>query len=293
MKFLKPESFPDYELLDSGKFEKLERFGKYILSRPEPQALWDKSMTESEWERLTDATFKREAKSQEKGQWIAKAGMPERWEMSYPLTNKILRFKLALSSFKHVGVFPEQAVNWDYIYKMTSGIAQEKPLVLNLFAYTGIASLAAKAAGAGVVHVDAVKQVVSWAKDNMEISQLDGLRWMVDDAMKFVQRENRRGNVYQGIILDPPAYGRGPDGEKWLLEEQLNEMLKLCSNLLDTKHHFFILNLYSLGFSMLIAENLVKSNFKNPRSLESGELYLEDSFAKKLPLGIYSRFNNL
>jgi 23S rRNA (cytosine1962-C5)-methyltransferase len=291
MQLLTPHNFSDYQLIDSGNFEKLEKFGNYILARPEPQALWDKSLSATDWEKQASAVFKKEPNNPEKGQWLNKKNMPERWQMQYPLGEKKLAFKLALSSFKHVGIFPEQAVNWDFIYEKTLQLPQNQPKILNLFAYTGVASLAAKLAGAEVVHVDSVKQVISWARENMEMSKLDNIRWMVEDAMKFVQREVRRGNVYQGIILDPPAYGRGPDGEKWLLEEQLNEMIKLCGKLLDPASHFFVLNLYSLGFSALIAENIINTSFQQVQNPEMGELYLSDSFGKKLPLGIFYRFH--
>jgi len=289
---LSPEQHTEYQLIDSGGFEKLERFGPYILSRPEPQAIWDKSMTEKEWADKSNAVFKRDKNSQEKGQWVTKDEMPERWIMQYRSGPLHLRAKLALSSFKHVGVFPEQATNWDYIAKKVKQIPEAKPNVLNLFAYTGIASLAAKASGADVTHVDAVKQVISWSRENMELSGLDNIRWVVEDALKFVNREVRRGNQYNGIILDPPAYGRGPDGEKWLLEENLNEILRLCALLLKKENFFFIINLYSLGFSALILENLIKAHFGDQINHEFGELFIPDSFGKKLPLGVFSRFSD-
>jgi 23S rRNA (cytosine1962-C5)-methyltransferase len=292
MILLTPENHTDYQLIDSGGFEKLERFGQYILSRPEPQAIWDKSLPEHEWEEQAHAVFKRDKNSQEKGQWISKPGMPDKWVFQYRNKELHLRAKLALSSFKHVGVFPEQATNWDYISKTLKQIPDPKPTVLNLFAYTGIASLAAKASGADVTHVDSVKQVISWSRENMQLSSLDNIRWVVEDALKFVQREVRRGNKYNGIILDPPAYGRGPDGEKWLLEESLNEILRLCAQLLKDENFFFIINLYSLGFSALIVENLIKAHFGTEIRHEFGELYIEDSFGKKLPLGVFSRFSD-
>lgn len=292
MILLSPEQHTEYQLIDSGGFEKLERFGPYILSRPEPQAIWDKSMTEKEWADKSNAVFKRDKNSQEKGQWVTKDEMPERWIMQYRSGPLHLRAKLALSSFKHVGVFPEQATNWDYIAKKVKQIPEAKPNVLNLFAYTGIASLAAKASGADVTHVDAVKQVISWSRENMELSGLDNIRWVVEDALKFVNREVRRGNQYNGIILDPPAYGRGPDGEKWLLEENLNEILRLCALLLKKENFFFIINLYSLGFSALILENLIKAHFGDQINHEFGELFIPDSFGKKLPLGVFSRFSD-
>ncbi len=293
MILLTPTQHSDYELIDSGAFEKLERFGPYILARPEPQAIWDKSLTDSEWDKKAHAVFRRDKGSQEKGQWILKKEIPDRWNFKYKTTELHLTAKLALSSFKHVGLFPEQAVNWDFIATKLRAMPVEKPTVLNLFAYTGMASLAAKANGADVTHVDSVKQVISWSRDNMELSGLKDVRWVVEDAMKFVKREVRRGKKYNGLILDPPAYGRGPDGEKWLLEEQLNELLSLCALLLEKENYFFVINLYSLGFSALIVDNLMNSHFKGVRNYESGELYLSDSFQKKLPLGVFSRFSDV
>lgn len=289
---LTPEHWNTYQLIDSGNFEKLERFGEHILARPEPQAAWDKSLSETDWANLAGATFRREKGSQEKGEWIVRKGTPERWLMDYRSPQMRLSFKIALSSFKHVGIFPEQAANWEYIFTQTKKMPVQTPRVLNLFAYTGGASLAAKAAGADVSHVDSVKQVVSWSRENMEASRLDNIRWVVEDALKFVKREVKRGSVYQGIILDPPAYGRGPDGEKWVLEEHINELLKLCAQLLDKNNHFFILNLYSLGFSTLIVENLINCSFGQVKNPEAGELYLEDKHKKRLPLGTYYRFHS-
>jgi len=163
--------------------------------------------------------------------------------------------------------------------------------VLNLFAYTGGASLAAKAAGADVVHLDSVKQVLTWSNENMKESNLDGIRWILDDAFKYVKREVKREKKYHGIILDPPAYGRGPEGEKWILEQQIDELVKQCSALLLPSNSFFVLNLYSMGLSSLIAENVVKSHFEVPANLESGEIYVPDPFNRRLPLGTYLRFS--
>jgi 23S rRNA (cytosine1962-C5)-methyltransferase len=278
--------------MDCGNFEKLEKFGDFILSRPEPQAVWDKNLSDDDWKKLTNAAFKKEKNNPEKGQWELGNGMPERWYIDYIQGPLKLSFKLSLSSFKHVGLFPEQAINWDFIFEKTVALKLKQPKVLNLFAYTGGASLAAKAAGADVIHVDSVKPVVSWARENMEKSNLDNIRWVIEDVMKFVKREIKRGSIYQGIILDPPAYGRGPAGEKWILEENLNELIKLCSQLLDKNENFFIINLYSIGFSALIVENLIKSSFGKVKNPEYGELFLEDQFFKKLPLGIFYRFSS-
>ncbi|WP_143960782.1 class I SAM-dependent methyltransferase [Litoribacter populi] len=291
---LSPQNWKDYELIDSGAFEKLERFGPYIISRPEPQAIWDRSMDEKEWREKAHAHFAKEKSNPEKGQWKEFQKIPHKWQITYDNPSGMkLTLNLAMTSFKHIGLFPEQAVNWDYIDETIAKMPVETPKVLNLFAYTGAASVAAKAAGADVTHLDSVKQVVTWSRHNMESSDQEGIRWVVDDAMKFVKREIRRGNKYHGIILDPPAYGRGPNGEKWVLEEEINELLKLCSEILEPEHHFLILNMYSLSFSSIIAANLVRSNFGEVENAEHGELYLEDNFQKKLPLGIFFRFRKL
>ncbi len=297
MQLLTPTAWNDYELIDSGDFEKLERFGQYITIRPEPQALWDKTLTRQEWEKQAHVRFV--PKSSSSGEWKKLKEMPDQWKISYSFIGNShwkknestqIAFRLGLTSFKHVGVFPEQAVNWEYIHNTISSMKTIKPKFLNLFAYTGGASLAAKAAGADVTHVDSIKQVVTWAKENMELSELDNIRWVVEDALKFVKREEKRGNKYNGIILDPPAFGHGPNGEKWKLEENINAMIKGVLNLLDEQEHFLILNAYSLGFSSLILENLLKQ--KAGKKIETGELYLLSRSSNKLPLGVFGRFKN-
>ncbi len=295
MKLLSPEHWTDYELIDSGGFEKLERFGQYVLSRPEPQAIWTKSLPREEWERLANAVFRKESgksdtSENERGRWILRPGMPQQWRVSYAYENMRLRFRLGLTSFKHVGLFPEQAENWDYIYDRIREMQPEnvQPRVLNLFAYTGGASLAAKAAGADVTHVDSVRQVITWCRENMEASGLSDIRTVTEDAMKYLRREVKREKRYEGIILDPPAYGRGPEGEKWVLEDGIGELMELCGKLLSPEKSFLVLNLYSMGFSPLVAENLVKSYF--PRITgECGELYVSDRAGRRLPLGVFMR----
>ena len=291
MQLLTPSHFTDYELIDSGSFEKLERFGQYVIIRPEPQAIWNRSFSETEWDKISSAAFRLEKNDTEKGRWILKKDMPEQWRINYSYKQMKFNVRLGLTSFRHIGVFPEQAPNWDFIYDQVTASKDTHPKVLNLFAYTGAASLAARAAGAEVVHVDSVKPVISWARENMENSQLDNIRWVVEDALKFVQREVRRGNTYSGIILDPPAYGRGADGEKWILDDNLNEMIMLCSKLLLPQNSFLILNMYSIGFSAMVGNNLVNSYFDQGDNNEFGELYLADKFEKKLPLGTFLRFN--
>ncbi len=293
MILLTPTTWKDYELIDTGDGEKLERFGGYVLRRPEPQAVWEKSLLEKEWENLASASFKREKSQQkesEKGEWVLKPGMPGQWFINYRWNDMNLKMRLGLTAFKHVGLFPEQAENWNYIYQAIKAMNTETPRVLNLFAYTGGASLAAKAAGADVVHVDSVKQVINWSAENQQASDLEGIRWVVEDALKYIRREVKRGKTYHGIILDPPAYGRGPEGEKWILEENINELMKICSQLLEKEHAFFLLNLYSMGFSALIAENLIKAHFPYVKKSEFGELFLPDRSGKRLPLGVFLRF---
>lgn len=299
MKILEPKHWVDYELIDSGNYQKLERFGNYVLSRPEPQAVWQKSLDENEWQQKSNAVFERNIGKQandgnEKGNWLQKSGMPGQWFIQYNYKNMHLKFRLGLTSFKHVGIFPEQSENWNFIYDKLQDIKKEEtePKVLNLFAYTGGASIAAKSAGADVTHVDSVKQVITWSRENMEASDLDNIRWIVEDALKFCKREVKRGKKYNGIILDPPAYGRGADGEKWILEDNISELMTLCKDLLSTNNSFLVLNLYSMGFSSIIAENLIKEYFPHvdKDNIEYGELVVPDKSGKRLPLSVYARF---
>ena len=293
-----PQNWKDYELLDSGRGAKLERFGEYILARPEPKALWDKSLSDAEWNRLAHTRFTPgagfgKAGKEDSGTWERLRNMPDQWWIRYSGGPRF-SLRLGLTSFKHVGVFPEQAPNWDYIFSQTSDIATKtgsRPKVLNLFAYTGAASLAAKCAGADVTHLDSVRQVVTWARGNQDRSGLQDIRWVVEDAMKFAGREAKRGNVYQGIILDPPAYGHGPDGEKWKLDECLFEMMRTVGKILDPANGFLVLNLYSNGFSAILGETVVRQAFGLPSdvTLDSGELVLRDKFGKNLPLSIFVR----
>ncbi len=289
---LTPQHWKDYELLDCGDFEKLERFGNLVLIRPEPQAVWPKLWPEAEWTKQHHIRFK--GRSATSGEWIKKnKDVPDRWHIEYANPQVKIKLRLALTSFKHVGVFPEQAVNWDYISDTISKFKTPNPKILNLFAYTGGASLIAKAAGADTTHVDSIKQVVSWASENQEISGLKNIRWVVEDALKFVQRELKRGNKYNGIILDPPAYGHGPKGEKWKLEDHIQEMMKDVVQLLDPEEHFLILNTYSLGFSSIIVENLIKASYPKVKNLEIGELFLNAKSGVNLPLGVFGKFKSM
>lgn len=304
---LTPRYWEEYELIDSGGFEKLERFGSVVTVRPEPQVLWRKALPEQEWERLAGAVFRRGAsdgavpsgkrsQADERGTWDVRPGVAGQWKIAYAYKDMALRMRLGFTAFKHVGIFPEQAENWDFIYDSVERIrsgTDGRPAVLNLFAYTGGATLAAASAGAAVTHVDSVKQVVGWARENAAASGTDGVRWIVDDAAKFTAREVRRGNRYRGIILDPPAYGRGPDGEKWVLEQHLPALLDDCARLLEPSGSFLILNLYSMGLSSLLARSTVKDIFRPDRfgapDEKFGELYFADRAGRQLPLGVFYR----
>lgn len=315
-----PQNWKDYELIDSGNFEKLERFGQFVLARPEPKALWDKSLSAGEWDRMahtrfvTGAGFGKSGK-EDSGTWKMLKKMPDQWYIRYGAKDLDFKLRLGLTSFKHVGVFPEQAPNWNFIHSQSCRLVkkfkengkQELPKVLNLFAYTGAASLAARCAGADTTHLDSVRQVVTWAKGNMESSGLDNIRWVVEDALKFVKREVKRGKQYNGLILDPPAYGHGPDGEKWKLDELLFELLQNCAKIVAPEDAFMVLNLYSNGYSALLADTAVRTAFGfkevkvmddplGPKSvapgethLGFGELVLRDKFGKAIPLSVFSR----
>lgn len=295
------KSWGDYELIDCGNAWKLERFGSVCMARPEPKALWKPDMGEGEWNKIIHTRFTpgagfAKAGKEDSGTWERLRRMDDQWYIKYGLPGgPSLKLRLGLTSFKHVGVFPEQAPNWDFIYSRTRALVEKhhSPKVLNLFAYTGAASLAAKAAGADVTHLDSVRQVVTWARGNMENSRLDGIHWLVEDAMKFVKREVRRGNRYRGIILDPPAYGHGPDGEKWKLDECLFSLLEGVAAILEPEDSFMVLNLYSNGYSALLGETTVRQAFgiKGEADIQTGELFLQDRFGKALPLSIYVRLS--
>jgi len=292
---LHPFSWKDYELIDSGNFEKLERFGKYTLIRPEPQAIWNTSLDEEQWKKSAHAKFVREQKDKfrfsddVKGGWSRSPGMPESWNIQYEHNDLKLTLRLALTGFGHVGVFPEQGDNWNFIYKTITEWNTQRPRVLNLFAYTGAASVVARSAGAEVTHCDASRPGLNWANHNMELNNLKDIRWVYEDAFKFVRREAKRGNKYNGIIMDPPPYGRGPEGEKWTLQEQLDELVSMSSALLEKKNSFFILSMYAVGLSALVGLNVAKGHFeiKEP---EYGEFFLKSKQGKDLPMGTFLRF---
>ncbi len=283
---LKPTK--DYELLDSGEGEKLERFGKVILSRPDPQALWRKYLPLAEWKKA-DATFSREARE---GSWNIKKDTPEKWTIEFG----DLKFLIKPTAFKHTGLFPEQVLNWDWTREIISKavLKGETPEVLNLFGYTGGATLACAQAGAKVVHVDSSKSAVAWARENAELSGLSEkpVRWILDDTRVFVEREIKRGRKYDAIIMDPPAFGHGPSKELWKIEDHFLPLVEDCLKLLSDKPLFFIINGYSAGYSAVAYENNLKTLVeKFGGKMEIGELTVEESAGKRLlPCGIFARW---
>lgn len=275
-----------YACLDAGDGEKLERWGEVLLRRPDPQAIWPKDPQEKRWNQV-HAHYHRSAKGG--GAWEFKKSIPKSWTIEY----KHLSFKVSPTDFKHTGLFPEQAANWDWLEQQIKG-AQQPVRVLNLFAYTGGATMACAAAGAEeVVHLDASKGMVTWAKENQGLSNLSHqtIRYLIDDALKFVQREQRRGRNYHGILLDPPSYGRGPNNELWKLEDSLYELLKACHNILDPNPVFFLVNAYTTGISSTVLNNVLQVLFeKQTTQIECGDLALPIERRNLiLPCGIYGR----
>src|SRR3989344_2392909 len=276
------KSWADYELLDSGEGMKLERFGQVVLARPETQALWAKGRPDI-WKDAR-AEFRSEGG---KGAWHQRKDVPESWEISHGP----LRFLARLTSFKHVGAFPEQEPNWEWVRDRVRALGT--PSVLNLFGYTGIATLAAAHAGAKVTHVDASKQSLDWAHENARVTGLheDAVRCLPDDALAFAKREVRRGAKYDGIILDPPAFGRGPKGEVWHIEEDLPALLTATKGLLaEEPGAFFLLNGYAAGYAPRSLAQAVESAFGTVAGA-SGELHIKESSSERVvPSGIYCRF---
>lgn len=282
-------NWKDYECIDTGHGEKLERWKDVILRRPDPQAIWPIDQEDECWKK-PHAHYHRSSKGG--GNWEFKKPVKDEWRVNY----KNLTFKVSPTGFKHTGLFPEQAANWDFMTDLISN-ADREIRVLNLFAYTGGATMACAAAGASeVVHVDASKGMVQWAKENMALSHLEDkkIRFIVDDVLKFVEREKRRGRTYHGIIMDPPSYGRGPNGEVWKIEEQLYPLIQACMPILDEKPLFFLVNSYTTGFSATVLHNMLNSTVlkKYPNGhIESGENGLPITRSNTvLPCGIYGRW---
>ena len=281
--------FKDYECIDAGNGEKLERWKNVILRRPDPQAMWY-TLKDSKWDNI-DGFYHRSKKGG--GYWEFKTKLDEYWTVEY----KGLVFKVSPTGFKHTGLFPEQAVNWDFMMDKIKNSGR-KIKVLNLFSYTGGATMACSKAGADVVQVDASKGMTEWAKENMKLSQLENnsIRFIVDDCLKFVQREARRGNKYDAIVMDPPSYGRGPNKEVWKFEDNIYKLIDACMNILSDKPLFFLINSYTTGISATVLENILKTTIlkKYPNGkVDAGDIGLPITTNNLiLPCGIYGRYQS-
>lgn len=286
---LKADQWEDYTCLDAGNGEKLEQWKGIVLRRPDPQAIWP-IHDHTEWKKA-DAIYHRSDKGG--GSWEYKKKLPESWTIHY----KNLTLKVSPTGFKHTGIFPEQAVNWDWMSNLIKTYPDEEIRVLNLFAYTGGATMACAAAGAAeIVHVDASKGMVQWAKENRDLSHLDDktIRFIVDDCIKFVEREKRRGHTYHGILMDPPSYGRGPNGEMWKFEKEITGLIQACLEILDDHALFFLINSYTTGFSSIVLEDLLKTMIlpTHPNgTVSTGEIAIPlQNRDLLLPCGIYGRW---
>jgi len=279
------KDWKDYEILDMANGEKLERWKDVILARPDPQIIWKQKSFPSKWK---EANARYHRSTSGGGGWKFEKKMPDAWKVKY----KDLTFQIKPMGFKHTGLFPEQAVNWDWM--MDKIKKENRPIrVLNLFAYTGGATVACLAAGASVCHVDSSKGMVTWAKENVTASGLadKSVRYIIDDVVKFVNREIRRGNVYDAIIMDPPSYGRGANGEVWKFEENISDLVNLCTKVLSDNPLFFLINSYTTGISSTVLENILKLNISKKGKFSSGEIGLPMTGSDLiLPCGIFGRW---
>lgn len=278
-------NWKDYECILTGDKEKLERWGNVILNRPDPQIIWNKDKDNELWNKW-DGYYHRSNKGG--GSWEFRKKLPEFWEINY----KHLTFKVSPTNFKHTGVFPEQQTNWDYIMDKLNESNLKEIRVLNLFAYTGCATMAAASCNniSEVVHVDASKSIVEWAKENMHLCKLEDkkIRFIVDDVIKFLEKEKRRGRTYHAIIMDPPSYGRGPNKELWRLEDNIQELLDKTLEVLDKDYIFVLINSYTTGISPTSLNNILKKTFINSNII-TGEIGLPTTEGLVLPCGIYGK----
>lgn len=288
MYFLKPNSFLDYELMDCGGYRKLERFGNIILDRPEINADWGSTLPKKEWERADWSFYEKGEKS---GIWTSKNNAPNAWNVDYNFQNQTLSFLLKITSFKHIGIFPEQTLNWNFIQEQLTRIEGEKK-VLNLFAYTATASVVAAKGGTKVTNVDSVKQVINWGKANAQLNHIDTIRWIHEDARRFVDRAIRRKEKYQGIILDPPPFGYGLKKQKWILNRDLMPLLEKLMLILDDNANFFILNTYSTKLDFASLDSFVEKIKTPPKNIEKTVLGLSPIEGHELQSGKLLRFWN-
>jgi len=285
MNVLSTQGWQDYELIDSGNGQRLERFGKFTLVRPDPQVIWKPEKDNSFWEKA-DAVYE---SSGNKGKWINKNKLPEKWLISY----KDISFFCKLTPFKHTGVFPEQSLQWDFMEEKLKSF-EGQPSVLNLFGYTGVSSLICAANGAKVTHLDASHPAIGWARENQEASGLlqKPIRWILDDALKFTQREVKRNVKYDGIIMDPPIYGHGPEGEKWDFNESFPQLMEICRNILSSNPLFVIVNAYAISSSSIMLNNVLQDYLSDlGGTFEYGELALREKDSERLlSTGIFGRW---
>ena len=306
---------PGYELIDSGEGYRLERFGDFVLSRPDPAVLWARSQPESIWQKADAIFTKHGEQADEKGAWKKNSKVPEKWLMDYELPGSLIgglpgsaqtgknkiSFYVQLTPFKHTGVFPEQVANWNFIVEQIGAVKAgghgsmvkqpERIKFLNLFGYTGIASVLAAKLGAEVTHVDASRPSLNWANENMLASGLpkDAIRWILDDVLKFVKREVKRGKTYDAIILDPPAYGRGAKGEVWKFNEDLPKLLEEIKKIISPDFKFLIINAYAVSVSSLLLKNLLADFGLPVKKIDYGELVLKEKSGRELSTGIFAR----
>ncbi len=287
MQILSTSGWDDYSLLDSGEGYRLEQFGKFRIVRPDPQCIWSRKLNIGDWQ-SADAVFSKDVSSKE--HWAKNKKMPEKWLMRY----KNLSFYAKLTSFKHTGIFPEQCLQWDWMDKKIKNDT-EKIQILNLFAYTGIATLIAARSGCKVTHVDASAPMIGWARENQQVSNLTDkpIRWIKDDVLKFCEREVRRGHKYDAVIMDPPVYGHGPNGEVWDFYKNFPILLKVCRKLLSENPIFIIVNAYAISASALMLENVLADYTEGlGGAIQIGELCLEEKTNKRLlSTGIFARWS--
>ena len=288
MNVLSTKGFPDYEFIDSGNGQRLERFGKFILVRPDQQIIWKPKKDNSVWEKA-DASY---IQNGSKGAWYNRGKVPDKWLLKY----KNLSFFCKLTPFKHTGVFPEQSLQWDFMSEILSSMPKEKiqPSVLNLFGYTGVSSLICAANGAKVTHLDASHPAIGWARENQEASGLmqKPIRWILDDALKFTQREVKRNVKYDAIIMDPPIYGHGPEGERWDFNESFPKLMEICKKILSANPLFVIVNAYAISSSSIMLNNVLKDYLGDlGGTFEYGELALQERDGDRLlSTGIFARW---
>lgn len=272
----------DHDLIDSGDGRRLERFGEYVLDRPDPEVLWQKTLPEEDWQK-TDAIFR--------DNWINKNHIPDKWQMEH----EGIKFWAKLAPFKHTGVFPEQAGQWEYVNKRISKSPNKNTNILNLFAYTGIASLFAAKAGAKVTHLDASRPAITWANENRDLNGMQDapIRWIIDDAVKFIQREIKRGVKYDAILMDPPVYGHGPTGEIWDFNKDFPKLLENCRQIISENPLFVLVNAYAISSSSTTLANTLQGYFGNlGGTIENGELTLKEASAGRLlSTGIWAKWS--